>query len=132
MFINILDGVSFFENLRFTSKIIPSDSTYKARSTKIELKIKPADTKDRWLDKYVYSGTVDGSVDSTVSSRPIKNWDNIATNCLADETALKETAGSSKFATTNEHKKYQPETEVLTSAEQIVSNLFSQVRNYPY
>ena len=122
-----LDGVAFFENLRFTSKIIPSDSTYRARSTKIELKMKPADTKDRWVDKYVYSDTVDGSSEPTLSRETIKNWDNIAANCLIDETALQVTTGSSRSATKNEPKMYPPETD-WSSAEQIVSNVFSQVR----
>ena len=127
-----LDGVAFFENLRFTSKIIPSDSTYRARSTKIELKMKPADTKDRWVDKYVYSDTVDGSAEPTLSRESIKNWDNIAANCLIDETALQATTGSSRFATKKKHQMYHPKPEVFSSAEQIASALFSQVRYSPY
>ena len=77
--------MSFSEHLRFTSKIIPSESTFKARSTKIELKMKPADTNDRWLDGYVYSNTVDVVPGPILSNQPVKNWDQIATSCLTDD-----------------------------------------------
>ena len=47
--------------------------------------MKPVDTNVRWLDEFVCSDTVDVVTEPTLSSRPVKDWDNIATNCLTDD-----------------------------------------------
>lgn len=117
--------MAFFENLRFTSKIIPSDSTYKVRSTKIELKMKPADANVRWLDKYVYSGTADGSAKPTVSNPAIKNCDDIATM------RKRSSYYSSSRKYTEEYIEAAMQKTAASSAKEMFSSLLPQVRYYP-
>ena len=73
---------------------MPSESTFKVLTSKIEVKLKKANSKVRWGDlKMVPNSTL------SISNREMKNWNEIAQICLTQVRSHEFSAKNGPFGT---------------------------------